>query len=252
MEHLQRQQEGKLEMNLQDKQLLQTQLMFAHHAAAAARASGARLDAPLFPKADGQSYPAAQAALNTHLLHHPDDEGEETDEEEQESVDPEEQNHTEEDDEDEDNAKRARLQQVSGFPFPPYPTSQFSALKQMAESSSVKQEHEDEACSPAGQQVFTSPGDFADWGYDEQLKQVRIPPITPSVWINPHFFSSLLLFSPFSRVGNSHPAFPSHFQGGALISECSALIVESFLLSQACWPPTLLTHVWLTGRSDYR
>eukprot|EP00066_Takifugu_rubripes_P004388 XP_003967725.2 PREDICTED: AT-rich interactive domain-containing protein 3B [Takifugu rubripes] len=171
MEHLQRQQEGKLELNLQEKQLLQTQLILAHHAAAAARASGTRLDSPLFPKTDGQSYPAAPPALNTHLLHRPDEEGEESDEDEQEAVDPDEHGHMEEDEEDEDNAKRARLQQVAGFPFPPYPTSQFSALKQTAESSSVKQEHEDEACSPAGQQVFTSPGDFADWGYDEQLKQ---------------------------------------------------------------------------------
>lgn len=162
MEHLQRQQEGKLEMNLQEKQLLQTQLMLAHHAAAAARASGTRLDPP---------------ALNTHLLHRPDEEGEDSDEDEQEAADPDEHGHVEDDEEDEDHAKRARLQQVAGFPFPPYPTSQFPALKQTAESSSVKQEHEDEACSPAGQQVFTSPGDFADWGYDEQLKQVRFPPV---------------------------------------------------------------------------
>lgn len=185
MEHLQRQQEGKLEMNLQEKQLLQAQLMFAHHAAAAARASGTRLDSPLFPKADGQTYPAAPPALSSHLLHHQDDEGEESDEEEQEVADPEEPNDMEEDDEDEEDAgenpKRPRLQRVAGFPFPPYPTSQFSALKQMAEPSSVKQEHEEkEARSPAGPQVFTSPGDFADWGYDEQLKPVRCPPLLPA------------------------------------------------------------------------
>lgn len=186
MEHLQRQQEGKLEMNLPEKQLFQTQLMFAHHAAAAAaaRASATRLDSPLFPKTDGQSYPAAQPAPNTHLLRHPDDEGEESDEDKQEAVDPEERGHVEEDEEGEDNAKRARLQQVAGFPFPPHPTSQFSALKQMAESSSVKREHEDEACSPAGQHGFPPPGDFADWGYDEQLKQVGLPPPRPVCWCN--------------------------------------------------------------------
>lgn len=177
MEHLQRQQEGKLELNLQEKQLLQAQLMFAHHAAAAARASGARLDTPAFPKADGQTYPAAQPPSNSRLLRHPGDEGEESDEEEEaEAVDPEERNEMEEDEEDEENAKRARLQQVPAFPFPPYPTPQFSALKQTAEASSLKQEHEDEACSPAGQRGFTSPGDFADWSYDEQLKQVGFPP----------------------------------------------------------------------------
>lgn len=190
MEHLQRQQEGKLEMNLQEKQLLQAQLMFAHHAAAAARASATRLDSPLFPKADGHTYPAAQPALNSHLLRHPGDEGEESDEEEQEAVDPEERNDMEEEEEEEEeNAKRARLQQVAAFPFPPYPTSQFSALKQAAEPSSVKQEQEEEACSPAGQQVFTSPGDFTDWGYDEQLKQVGVPPFHQQVNKVPPFFS---------------------------------------------------------------
>lgn len=189
MEHLQRQQEGKLEMNLQEKQLLQAQLMFAHHAAAAARASATRLDSPLFPKADGHTYPAAQPALNSRLLRHPGDEGEESDEEEQEAVDPEERNDMEEEEEDEENAKRARLQQVAAFPFPPYPTSQFSALKQTAEPSSVKQEQEEEACSPAGQQVFTSPGDFTDWGYDEQLKQVGFPPFHQQGNKVPPFFS---------------------------------------------------------------
>lgn len=180
MEHLQRQQEGKLEMNLQEKQLLQAQLMFAHHAAAAARASATRLDSPMFPKAEGQTYPASQPAVNSHLLRHPADEGEESDEEEQEPVDPEERNDLEEEEEDEESVKRARLQPVAAFPFAPYPTSQFSALKQMAEPSSVKQEQEEEACSPAGQQVFTSPSDFADWGYDEPLKQVRFPPVHPA------------------------------------------------------------------------
>lgn len=174
MEHLQRQQEGKLEMNMQEKQLLQAQLMFAHHSNAAARASGTR--------PDSQTYPATQPALNSHFLHQPDDEEEETDEEEEQEVaDPEDHNDVEEDEQNgEESAKRARVQQVAGFPFAPYPRSQFSALKQMAESSLVKQEHEEKTCSPVGQQVFTSPGDLADWGYDEQLKQVSLPPFHPA------------------------------------------------------------------------
>lgn len=211
MGHLQRQQEGKLEMNLQEKQLLQAQLVFAHHAAAAARAAAARLDSPLFPKADGQTYPAAQPASDSQLLRHPADQGEEeSDEEEQEAGDPEERNDMEEDEEheEEETAKRARLQQVAAFPFPPYPTSQFSAAKQMAEPSSVKQEHEEEeVCSPAGQ-VFTSPGDFADWGYDEQLKQVGFPPLHAP-------FPSVFPFYPLGHVATS-PSHSSHVCRGQL------------------------------------
>lgn len=183
MEHLQRQQEAKLEMNLQEKHLLQAQLLFAQHAAAA-RASGSRLDSALFGKADGQTYPAAQPALNSHLSRiDPDEEGEDSDSEEQEMVEPEEHDEMEEDDDDDEEeeengphqqVKKPRFQQVAGFPFPPYSTSQL-LVKQMAESppSVTKQEHEEkELRSPAGQQAFTSPNGFADWGYDEPFKQV--------------------------------------------------------------------------------
>ncbi|XP_070764028.1 AT-rich interactive domain-containing protein 3B-like [Enoplosus armatus] len=177
MEQLQRQQEAKLEMNLQEKHLLQAQLLFAQHAAAA-RASGSRIDSALFGKADGQTYQAAQQALNSHL--DPDEEDEDSDEEEEEMVEPEENDEVEEDDDEEEEngphqqAKKPRLQQVAGFPFPPYSTSQSSAVKQMSDSppSAIKQEHEEkEVLSPAGQQAFTSPNGFTDWGYDELCKQ---------------------------------------------------------------------------------
>ncbi|XP_051239056.1 AT-rich interactive domain-containing protein 3A-like [Dicentrarchus labrax] len=178
MEHLQRQQGAKLEnLNLQEKHLLQAQLLFAQHAAAV-RASGSRLDSSLFGKADGQTYQAAQQALNCHLSRiDPDEEDEDSDEEEQEMVEPEE---NDDEDEDEENnmphqqVKKPRLQQVAGFPFPPYSTSHSSVVKQMSESppSAIKQEEEEkELLSPAGQQAFTSPNGFADWGYDEPFKQ---------------------------------------------------------------------------------
>ncbi|XP_044048913.1 AT-rich interactive domain-containing protein 3B-like isoform X1 [Siniperca chuatsi] len=179
MEQLQRQQEAKLEMNLQEKHLLQAQLLFAQRAAAA-RASGSRMDSALFGKAEGQIHQAAQQALNSHLSRiDPDEEDEDSDEEEQEMVEPEENDEVEEDDEEEENgphqqAKKPRLQQVAGFSFPPYSTSQSSAVKQMSESppSAIKQEHEEkELQSPAGQQAFTSLNGFADWGYDEPFKQ---------------------------------------------------------------------------------
>ncbi|XP_023258372.1 AT-rich interactive domain-containing protein 3A-like [Seriola lalandi dorsalis] len=183
MEQLQRQQEAKLEMNLQEKHLLQAQLLFAQHAAAA-RASGSRLNPALFGKADGRTYQDAQQALSTRLSRmDPGEEDEDTDEEEQEMV---ENNEMEEDDDEEEEeeeeeengphqqVKKPRLQQLPGFPFPPYSTSQSTAVEQMSESPApaIKQEREDkDLLSPAGQHAFTSPNGFTDWGYDEPFKQ---------------------------------------------------------------------------------
>ncbi|XP_049929598.1 AT-rich interactive domain-containing protein 3A-like [Epinephelus moara] len=179
MEHLQRQQEAKLEMNLHEKQLLHAQLLIAQHAAAA-RASGSRVDSALFGKADGQTYQAAQQALSSHLSRtDPDEEDEDSDEEGQEMVEPEENDEAEENNEEMEDgphqqAQKPQLQQVAGFPFPPYSTPQTSAVKQMSQSPppAIKQEHEEkELLSPAGQHAFTSPNGFADWGYDEPFKQ---------------------------------------------------------------------------------
>lgn len=198
MEQLQRQQEAKLEMNMHDKHLLHAQLLFAQHAAAA-RASGSRLDSAMFDKPDGQTYPAAPPAPNSHLARaDPFGEGEDLQEDDQEMMDPEEHNEGEEEDEEEDDdddddeeeeengcqqhVKKPRLQQVAGFSLPAYPTSQVSAVQQMADSppSATKEEQEEkEIQSPAGQQAFASPGGFSDWGFDEALKQVR--------WIWEHF-----------------------------------------------------------------
>lgn len=184
MEQLQRQQEAKLEMNLQEKQLLQAQLLFAQHAATA-RAAGARLTPALFGKADGQAFQDVQQALNIHLgkMDPGEDDGD-TDDEEREMVEHDEMDEDEDDDDDEDGeeengprqqAKKPRLQQVPGFPFRPYPTSQAAAVKPMSGSSppAVKQEREEkDMSSPVGQHAFTSPNGFTDWGYDEPFKQV--------------------------------------------------------------------------------
>ncbi|KAM7002640.1 AT-rich interactive domain-containing protein 3B-like [Tautogolabrus adspersus] len=183
MEQLQRQQGAKLEMNQQEKHLLQAQLLFAQHAAAAARASGSRLDAALLSKADGQTYQAAQQAFNSHLSRTtPDEEDENSDEEEQEMVEPEENDEVDEDceeEEEEENGplqqeKKPRLQQTPGFPFPPYSMPQTCAVKKLSESppSAIKQEYEDrEVMSPAGHQAFSSPSGVSDWSFDESFKQ---------------------------------------------------------------------------------
>lgn len=180
MEQLQRQQGAKLEMNLQEKHLLHAQLLFAQHAAAS-RASGSRIDSALFGKADGQTYQAAQQALNSHLSRiDADEEDSDSDEEEQEMMDPEENDEVEDDEDDENGpyqqqAKKPRLQQVPGFSFSPYSTAQSATVKQLSASppSAIKQENEEkELLSPASQHTFTSPSGFTDWGFDEPFKQV--------------------------------------------------------------------------------
>lgn len=190
MEQLQRQQEAKLEMNLQEKHLLQAQLLFAQHAAAAAaRAAGSKLDAALFGKADGETYQAVQKALNNHFSRiDPDEEEEDSDEEEQEMVENDEMEDDEEEEEENglhQQQKKPRLQQVPGFPLPPYSMSQPSGVKQMSESppSEIKQEHEEkDLLSPAGQQAFTSPNSFSDWGCDEPFKQVSYLQSRPALF----------------------------------------------------------------------
>lgn len=186
MEHLQRQQEAKVEMNLQEKHLLQAQLLFAQQAAAAAaaaRASGSRLDSAFLGKADVQPYPAAQPGFRHQSGMDPEGDGEDSDKDEQEMV--EEHDEVEEDDDDDDDddddgdeeendpqmqAKRPRFQPAAGFPFLSYST----AGKQMESPLPVaKQEQEEKDIpSPRGQQTFTSPNGFTDWGYDEPYRQV--------------------------------------------------------------------------------
>ncbi|KAM9854517.1 AT-rich interactive domain-containing protein 3B-like [Aulostomus maculatus] len=174
MEQLQRQQEAKLDLNLQGQHLLQAQLLFAQHAAAAAaaaRASGSRLD---LSKADGQTYQAAQQALNRMEA---DEEDDDSDEEEQEMAEPDENDEEEEEEDDEahQQAKKSRQQQLPGFPFNLYSSSHSAAAGKQLSSSpppNIKQEHEEkDLTSPAGQPAFTSPNGVTDWGYDEAFKQ---------------------------------------------------------------------------------
>ncbi|KAF3688685.1 AT-rich interactive domain-containing protein 3B [Channa argus] len=180
MEQLQRQQEAKLDMNLQEKHLLQAQLILAQHAAAAG-ATGSKLDSALFGKAGGQNYQAAQHTLNNHLSRiDPGEEEEDSDEEGQEMIenDKMDDDDEEEEEEEEENglhqqANKPRLQQVPGFSFPSYSMTHSSAAKQRSESppSAVKQKHEENGLlSPAGQHTFTTPNSFTDC-FDDPFKQ---------------------------------------------------------------------------------
>lgn len=173
MEQLQRQQEAKMEMNLQEKHL---QLQFAQKAAAAGT-SWFRPD--LFGTAGGRIYQSPPQILSSGLRRMDSKEDDEvSDEEEQEVLVPEE-NEEEEGDE----AKKLQLQQISSFQ--PYSGClQPKAVEQNSTSppSAVKQEQEEKnlSSSPVGQHSFTSPSGFAEWSYDEPYKQVALTFINPN------------------------------------------------------------------------
>lgn len=185
MEHLQRQQEAKVEVNLQEKHPLQAQFLFAQQAAAA-RASASRLNSALLGGLDIQPFPGAHPGFIRSGLDPEDEDGEDSDKEgQEETVDDEEHDEVEEDDEDEeddcglgderendlDQAKRPRFQPAAGFPFLPYP-----AAEKQAESSlppvSKQEQGEKEIESPQGPQAFTSPNGLADWSFEERSRQV--------------------------------------------------------------------------------
>ncbi|KAM3842503.1 AT-rich interactive domain-containing protein 3A-like [Diretmus argenteus] len=193
MEQLQRQQEAKQEMDLQETYHRRAQLLFVNHAAAAAAAlrtagSGSR-DSVLFGKGgDGDTHHTAAhshlSSVDPGLEKEKREYGSDVEDDEQEMVEPEKNDKVVKEEEEEKGpqhqAKKTRLQQdpacVTPFSLPPYSTSHPPAVKQLATSppppSAVKQEPEDkDLLSPMSQHSFTSPNGFADWGYDEAFKQ---------------------------------------------------------------------------------
>uniref|UniRef100_A0A1A8HWA1 AT-rich interactive domain-containing protein 3 n=2 Tax=Nothobranchius TaxID=28779 RepID=A0A1A8HWA1_NOTKU len=163
MEQLQRQQEAKLEMNLQEKHLLQAQLLFAQQAAAA-RASSSRPD--FYRKVEGHIYPP-------NPLGRVDVKEEDSDEEEQDMLEGDE----EEEEKGDENGphqqvKKLVLQQVSHFQPFSGPLSAAAEQIPRSPSSEIKPEQKEKNLpSPAGQTTFTSPSSFSDWSYDEMFKQ---------------------------------------------------------------------------------
>ncbi|XP_017261124.1 AT-rich interactive domain-containing protein 3A [Kryptolebias marmoratus] len=155
MEQLQRQQEAKLEMDLQEKHLLHARLLFAQQAAAA-RASSSRLDS--FARADGQPNPSRRD-MKVEVG--------DSDHEAEEMLEPDDEEEEEEEGGDENgpHLQKPEPRQVSRFQ--PYSTSAAEP-----ESPTMKQEPEEKnLSSPAGHTAFASPNGFADWSYDELFKQ---------------------------------------------------------------------------------
>ncbi|XP_034032139.1 AT-rich interactive domain-containing protein 3B-like [Thalassophryne amazonica] len=155
MAQLQRQQYSKSEFDLPEKRLLQTQLLFPPHPAAAALVSKSGVDLALVGRRDGLTYQPAQPVVNKQLSKKDPvkleaSKGDMMEEEEQQ-------------------VKKPRVQQTPAFP--PYSTSQ-PVAEQLCTSpaSAVKEEPNEELLSPAGQHAFTTQG-FPDWGYDESAKQ---------------------------------------------------------------------------------
>lgn len=192
MEHLQRQQEAKVDVNLQEKHPLQAQFLFAQQAAAA-RASASRLNSALLGGPDVHSFPGAhQGFIRRQSGVDPEEEdGEVSDKEGQEEmVDEDDHDEVEEDDDEDDNddeeddgglgdehdndpdqAKRPRFQPAAGFPFLPYPAAEKQTESSLPPVSKQEQE-EKEIESPPGPQAFTSPNGLADWSFEERYRQV--------------------------------------------------------------------------------
>nr|XP_057942531.1 AT-rich interactive domain-containing protein 3B-like [Doryrhamphus excisus]XP_057942532.1 AT-rich interactive domain-containing protein 3B-like [Doryrhamphus excisus]XP_057942533.1 AT-rich interactive domain-containing protein 3B-like [Doryrhamphus excisus] len=156
MEHLQRQQQAKQDMNLQEKHL-QAHFLFAQRAAEVARAPpGSRPD--LFGKADG----LPQLAFNSHLSRM-DVEEETGDEDSEEEVAEEEESGPE--------AKKPGLEQLPGVPFSAYTDPHSAAGKSSSSPPGTVKQEENEVLSPVGPPTFTSGNGFTDSAYDEPFKQ---------------------------------------------------------------------------------
>lgn len=184
MEHLQRQQQARLEMERKERRLRDAHLMYAQQVAAqhailaAARAS-----------ALGNS---AKAQVHGVVLDRPDevargrDSGDDDDDVDGDNDDEEEPVVDEGSEEEEEDVPVSGLeflrkqtlalqQSAMARPFTGYAASAAAGTRIQRDDSSpvrVKEEPEDDL-SPAGPQTATSPNGAADWSYDEHFKQVR-------------------------------------------------------------------------------
>lgn len=184
MEHLQRQQQARLEMERKERRLRDAHLMYAQQVAAqhailaAARAS-----------ALGNS---AKAQVHGVALERPGEVVRGRDSGDDDDVDADNDNDDEDDQMADEGSEEEEDVPVSGLeflrkqtlalqqsamarPFTGYAASSATGARIQRDDSSpvrVKEEPEDDL-SPAGPQTATSPNGQADWGYDEHFKQVR-------------------------------------------------------------------------------
>lgn len=180
MEHLQRQQQARLEMERKERRLRDAHLMYAQQVAAQhAILAAARVSAL------GNSGKAQAHGVALDEVARGRDSGDDDDDVDAENDDEEEPVADDGSDEDEEDGPVSGLeflrkqtlalqQSAMARQFTGYASGTAAATRIQTDDSSpvrVKEEPEDDL-SPAGPQTATSPNGQADWGYDEHFKQV--------------------------------------------------------------------------------
>lgn len=187
MEHLQRQQQARLEMERKERRLRDAHLMYAQQVAAqhailaAARASA--LGSGGKAQVHGVALERPDEAAHGRDLGNNED-GVDADNDDDEEAMADEGSEGEEDDGPVSGLEFLRKQTLAlqqsamARPFTGYAASSAAESGNQGDNSPpvrVKEEPEDDL-SPAGQQTTASPNGQADWGYDEHFKQVRATP----------------------------------------------------------------------------
>ncbi|KAF4071911.1 hypothetical protein AMELA_G00268330 [Ameiurus melas] len=179
MEHLQRQQQARLEMERKERRLRDAHLMYAQQVAAQHAILAAARVSALGNGGKAQVHAAALDEVARGRDSDDDDVDAENDDEEEPMAD----EGSDEDDDEEDGPVSgleflrkqtlALQQSAMARQFTGYASSTAVATRTRRDDSSpirVKEEPEDDL-SPAGPQTATSPNGQADWGYDEHFKQ---------------------------------------------------------------------------------
>lgn len=183
MEHLQRQQQARLEMERKEQRLREAHLLYAQQVAAQHAIMAAARASTLANSGKAQMHGAALERSDGVIRGR--DSGDDDDDADADNDDEEEPMADEGSDEDDDDngpvsgleflrkQTLALQQSAMARQFAGYAAS--TAAGSRRDNSSpirVKEEPEDDL-SPAGPQTATSPNGQADWGYDEPFKQVR-------------------------------------------------------------------------------
>lgn len=186
MEQLQRQQHARLEMERKERKLREAHIMYAQQVAAqqailtAARASGAASFMGKSLGVPGVMLPprvSNQSSVDSEREDDEDRGGEEDEDDDNEMMEGDEGSEEEEGSASglEFLRKQTLALQQNASRIPPRPFGSYSASAPQRSASPpirVKQEP-DEGLSPAGPQSATSPNGQADWGFDDQFRQVR-------------------------------------------------------------------------------
>lgn len=185
MEHLQRQQQARLEMERKERRLRDAHLMYAQQVAAQHAILAAARASALGAGGKAQVHGVALEEVGRGRDSGDDDDVDADNDDEEEPMAGE--GSEEEDDDEEEDGPVSGLeflrkqtlalqQSAMARQFTGYAASTAAGPRIQRDDSSpvrVKEEPENDL-SPAGPQTATSPNGQADWGYDDNFKQVRI------------------------------------------------------------------------------